>query len=68
MPPTDDSKLHYNTTAVQIGNTVRDGDEFVMLVRSKQGEGFQVWSSADKYDTPRLIEQATRQLDLAPTT
>jgi hypothetical protein len=67
MPPTD-NQAHYNTPAVQIGNAVRDGDEFVMLVRSKQSEGFQIWSSVDKYDTPRLIEQASKQLDLTPTT
>jgi hypothetical protein len=60
---TDDSNYHYDTPAVQIGNTIRDGDEFVLLVRSNQSDGFQVWSSTDKHATPQLIQQATRQVE-----
>lgn len=63
-----DTKLHYNTPAVQVGNQIRDGDEFVLFVRSKQGDGFQAWSSTDKSTTPQLIQQAMKQLDLTPVT
>jgi hypothetical protein len=53
-----DQSSHYNTPAIQIGNAVRDGDEFVLLVRSRQSEGFQVWSSGDKETTEQLYTQA----------
>jgi hypothetical protein len=65
---TENAKMHYNTSAVQIGNAVRDGDDFVLLTRSKQGEGFQVWSSTDKTATEPLLKQAIREFDLVPTT
>lgn len=58
----DNKQSHYNVSAVQIGNTVRDGDEFVMITRSRQGEGFQVWSSGDKQTTEQLYKQAARQI------
>lgn len=64
---TDTTKFHYNTSAVQVGNQIRDGDEFVLLVRSKQGEGFQAWSSGDQETTPQIVAQAMRQLDLQTT-
>jgi hypothetical protein len=62
----DTSKYHYNTPAVQVGNQIRDGDEFVLLVRSKQSDGFTAWSSADETTTPQLVQQAMKQLDLQP--
>lgn len=65
---TDTDKFHYNTPAVQVGNEIRDGDEFVLFVRSKQSDGYQAWSSTDKSATPQLIQQAMRQLNLVPAT
>jgi len=53
-----DESAHYNTPAIQVGNAVRDGDEFVLLVRSRQSEGFQVWSSGDEQVTEQLYKQA----------
>lgn len=64
----DTSKFNYNTPAVQIGNVIRDGDDYVLLVRSHQGNGFQLWSSGDKDVTPRIVDQAMKQLDLTPVT
>jgi hypothetical protein len=58
----DNKRQHYNVSAVQIGNTVRDGDEFVMITRNKQSEGFQVWSSGDQQQTEQLYKQAARQI------
>lgn len=55
-------RLHYNTPAIQVGNEVRDGDEFVLVTRSRQSDGFQIWSSADKDVTEQLYRQAATQL------
>lgn len=61
------SNYHYNTPAIQVGNAVRDGDEFVLLTRSRQGDSFQVWSSTDQSATSQLVKQATSQAQLEPT-
>jgi hypothetical protein len=58
--------INYNTPAIQVGNQVRDGDEFVLLVRSNQGSGFKAWSSGDETVTNQLMQQATRQLQTEP--
>lgn len=55
--------MNYNTSAVQVGNQIRDGDEFILLARSHQSEGFKIWSSGDKLVTTQLYEQAGRQFD-----
>jgi hypothetical protein len=52
------TNLHYNTPPIQIGNQIRDGDKFVLLVQSSSGQGFQVWSSGDKQTTEQLYSQA----------
>jgi hypothetical protein len=65
---TTGQSANYNVSAVQIGNTVRDGDEFVMVIRSHQGQGFQVWSSGDKQQTEQLYKQAARQIAGLETT
>ena len=57
------SNMHYNTPPIQVGNAVRDGDQFVLLVKSRQGEDFQVWSSGDPTQTTDLFSQARRQVD-----
>lgn len=62
------SSTHYNTPAIQVGNEVRDGDEFILITRSKQSEGFQMWSSGDEQVTEQLFKQATRQLAGLETT
>jgi hypothetical protein len=60
---------NYNTPAVQIGNAIRDGDEFVLLVRSRQSDGFQVWSSGDEQVTEQLYKQAAPTVAMKePTT
>lgn len=60
--------MHYDTPAIQIGNSVRDGDQFVLLVKSKQSSDLQVWSSGDPTQTQDLFTQARRQVDeLAPS-
>jgi hypothetical protein len=61
-------QVHYDTPAIQVGNQVRDGDEFILLVRDKQSNGFQAWSSSDKSTTAQLMQQATRQLQNEPVT
>lgn len=65
---TDTSKFHYDTPAVQVGNAIRDGDQFVLLVRGNQSDGYQVWSSGDKNSTPTIVREAMRQLNLEPAT
>lgn len=55
--------MHYDTPAIQVGNAVRDGDQFILLVKSKQGQDFQVWSSGDPTQTKDLFTQARRQVD-----
>jgi hypothetical protein len=62
------STQHYNTPAIQIGNAVRDGDEFILLVRSRQSEDFQVWSSGDDQVTEQLYKQAAPSVALRETT
>lgn len=62
MNDTQSDNMHYNTPAIQIGNEVRDGDEFVLVTRSRQGDGFHVWSSSDKDVTEQLYRQAARQI------
>jgi hypothetical protein len=65
---TSQGSVHYDTPAIQVGNQVRDGDEFILLVRDKQSNGFQAWSSSDKSTTSQLMQQATRQLQNEPVT
>jgi hypothetical protein len=60
-------QVHYATPAIQVGNQVRDGDEFILLVRDKQSNGFTAWSSGDKSVTSQLMDQATRQFQLETT-
>lgn len=55
--------MHYNTPTIQVGNAVRDGDQFILLVKSRQSEDFQVWSSGDPTQTTDLFSQARRQVD-----
>lgn len=62
------SRTHYNTPAIQVGNEVRDGDEFVLITRSSQGEGFKMWSSGDRQVTEQLYRQAAKQLIDEPVT
>lgn len=59
--------MHYETPAIQVGNQVRDGDQFVLLVKSRQGDEFQVWSSGDQTQTKDLFNQARRQVDQLAT-
>jgi hypothetical protein len=56
------SSTHYDTPAIQVGNEVRDGDEFILITRSRQGDGFKIWSSGDKDVTEQLYRQAAREL------
>lgn len=55
--------MHYNTPSIQVGNVVRDGDQFVLLVKSRQSDEFQVWSSGDPTQAKDLFTQAQRQVD-----
>lgn len=55
--------MHYNTPAVQVGNQIRDGDQFILLTKSRQSEEFQVWTSGDQTQTRDLFNQARRQVD-----
>lgn len=56
-------QMHYNTPPIQAGNQVKDGDQFVLLVKSRQSENFKVWSSGDPAQTKDLFSQARRQVD-----
>lgn len=55
--------MHYDTPPIQVGNAVRDGDQFVLLVKSRQSNDYQVWSSGDQTQTRDLFTQARRQVD-----
>lgn len=55
--------MHYNTPAIQVGNAVRDGDQFILLVKSRQSDEFQLWSSGDPTQAKDLFTQARRQVD-----
>lgn len=58
-----DPQMHYSTPPVTIGNAVGDGDQFILLVKSRQSEDFKVWSSGDRTQTRDLFSQARRQVD-----
>lgn len=58
----DQSRTHYNISPIQVGNEVRDGDEFILITRSRQSEGFQLWSSTDQQETEQLYRQAAVQV------
>lgn len=60
------AQASYDVPAVKIGNQVNDGDEFILLTRTNQGEGFRIWSSASQTETSQLFEQASRQLQTMP--
>lgn len=53
----------YNTPAVTIGNLVKDGSEFILIERSRQGQGFTIHSSGDRDVTKQLFKQAWSQVD-----
>jgi hypothetical protein len=50
-----DQNTNLNTPAIQVGNAVRDGDEFVLIVQSRQGEQPKIWSSGDKDQMQHLV-------------
>jgi hypothetical protein len=50
-----DNNIKYNTPAVTVGNLVRDGDEFILISRQRQGAGFTVHSSSDREVTTQLM-------------
>lgn len=55
--------INYNTPAIQVGNQVRDGDEFILITRNPTtGSTFQVWSSGDGHQTEQLYRQAAKQV------
>lgn len=58
-----DTKIHINTPAARIGNLVTDGNEFILLTRTRQSEGFNVYSSVDREATTKLFQQAAKQVD-----
>lgn len=55
--------MNYNTPPIQVGNEVRDGDEFILITKSRQSDDFKVWSSGDKQQTSQLFRQARSQVD-----
>jgi hypothetical protein len=55
--------MNYDTPPIQIGNAVRDGDQFILLVKSHQSNEFKVWSSGDRTQTRDLFKQVSRQVD-----
>lgn len=57
-------KANYNVTAVQVEGKVNDGDEFILMTRSRQGTGFTIWSSTDQEATQQLTQQAMSQLSV----
>lgn len=60
---TGNQNMHYNTPPIQVGNVVRDGDQFLLLVKSRQSDEFQAWSSGDPTQTKDLFTQARKQVD-----
>ena len=51
------NSTHYNTPAVQVGNTIRDGDSFVLIRTNSTGGQPEVWSSGNQQETQKLFEQ-----------
>lgn len=56
-------QMNYNTPAATIGNQISDGDQFLVLKKSRQSDEFTVWSSGDDVQTLDLFTQARRQVD-----
>lgn len=48
---TDDRKFNFNVSAIQVGNKVMDGDEFILVTRNRQSSEYRVWSSGDAKQT-----------------
>lgn len=59
--------MNYNAQPSQITSQVRNGDQFILLVKSHQSEDFKVWSSGDPQQTTQLFQQARRQVDQLTT-
>lgn len=55
--------MHYNTPPATIGNQVPDGSQFILLVKNRQSDEFQVWTSGDETQARDLFSQARRQVD-----
>ena len=59
----DNQNMHYNTPPATVGNKISDGDQFLLLVKSRQSDEFQVWTSGDPTQAKDLFSQARRQVD-----
>lgn len=62
-----DQLTNYNTSAVQVGNVIRDGDQFVLIRRGRQGEEPQIWASGDAEETQHLYRAAMTTVALKDT-
>lgn len=47
--------VKYNTPPSQVASQISDGDEFILLKRSRQGSEPQVWSSGDPQQTQQMF-------------
>jgi hypothetical protein len=58
----DEQSTNLNTPAIQVGNAVRDGDEFVLIVQSRQSDAPKIWASGDKSQMQQLVRTTYNQL------
>jgi hypothetical protein len=59
----------FNTPAAVVGTKVSDGDEFILITRSRQSDQPQIWSSGDQQQTEQLFRQVQSHMvdSLQPT-
>lgn len=50
--------VNYNTPANVVKNQLNDGDEFLLIRQTRQGEQPQVWSSGDQHQTQAMFRKA----------
>lgn len=48
-------KINYNTPPSLVANQINDGDQFILVKRSRQGDEPQVWTSGDQQQTQQMF-------------
>ncbi len=56
-------QLHFEAPREEVRDAVNEGDEFVLMVRRHQSDGFKVWASGNQDDAAEMALQGARQLD-----
>jgi hypothetical protein len=60
--------VHFNTPPAQVTSQINDGDEFILLKRSRQGDEPQVWSSGDQKQTQQMFRDVQTNVGSLETT